>query len=51
MGRLGHIGMEAEGIRRGVWGRGREYGKRWLELEDIWGMVWKPSRVETSWNL
>lgn len=30
---------------------GRAGGKRWLELEDIWGWGWTPSAVVMSRNL
>lgn len=36
-------GMETGSI---LWGEGRQYRGRQLELGDIWGIIWKQSAVE-----
>lgn len=46
---LDRLGAEGDGVGEMVDG-GRECRERQLELDSIWGMVWKPRAMETSWN-
>lgn len=41
-------GLESSGNRnRGIGDGKREYGKRQLELENIWRVMWKTNAMET----